>query len=216
MSKPAKPQSVLIKPKGKKPPPPPKAPVVKPKKITKEDLEKPHTDRKLRAGLRKEKLVLQQKENAKKVPVGKGRESRHLNTLKYRERLKAEGKIPPPKKPAPSTAWKKGECGRKTYLPKLAGEVRPTIRAYADQLLHLDPEALVENKPVTVAQAIVRAQYIKALKGDTRAFGTMRDTVGEMPTQRIGGPNDEPIQGVNVTFHSRRGPSNANTDPSTD
>lgn len=38
---------------------------------------------------------------------------------------------------------------------------------------------------ITTAEALVLAQIQKALKGDTRAFETVRDTVGQKPVEKV-------------------------------
>lgn len=43
----------------------------------------------------------------------------------------------------------------------------------------------LSGKNITVEQAMIIAQVKKALKGDTQAFTTLRDTSGQAPNQKV-------------------------------
>lgn len=45
--------------------------------------------------------------------------------------------------------------------------------------------ASLKGKNITVEQAMIIAQVKKALKGDTQAFTTLRDTSGQAPNQKV-------------------------------
>lgn len=64
---------------------------------------------------------------------------------------------------------------------------RKTIRAELELLLEShakDPKTGVQSEK-TIQEAITLALITKALKGDTKAFEIIRDTIGEKPAERI-------------------------------
>lgn len=67
-----------------------------------------------------------------------------------------------------------------------ARRARITLRADLEELLSMPAkdEAGVETGE-TMQHAIAVALIEKALKGDTKAFEIIRDTIGEKPTERI-------------------------------
>lgn len=64
---------------------------------------------------------------------------------------------------------------------------RKTLRAELEALLQTHPIDKKTNEPSknTVQEAIVLALAQKAIKGDTKAFEIIRDTIGEKPAERI-------------------------------
>ena len=64
---------------------------------------------------------------------------------------------------------------------------RKTLRAELELLLEShakDPKTGVQSEK-TIQEAITLALITKALKGDTKAFEIIRDTIGEKPAERI-------------------------------
>lgn len=59
------------------------------------------------------------------------------------------------------------------------------------------PEAIANNKKVTVQEAIAITVAIKAVNGDLSAAGFVRDTLGEKPTDSVDLKSDNTIT-VNI------------------
>ena len=67
-----------------------------------------------------------------------------------------------------------------------ARRARRTIRAELEELLSKHPvNDRGEESPMSYQSAVIAALLKKALKGDTKAFELIRDTVGEKPAERI-------------------------------
>lgn len=98
------------------------------------------------------------------------------------------------------------------FIPDLpAGYDRnKRVRATIEHMWDLEPEQVIECKPRSLGQAIVRSLYCTALRGDTRAFVEIRNTLGEMPTQKVDqrntfvDANGNPITGVELTLVDSR------------
>ena len=68
-----------------------------------------------------------------------------------------------------------------------SGEARRAkrdLRKALEALLDKDVKS-TDGKIVSGAEAIAIKQFEKALKGDTRAFETVRDTAGQKPVERV-------------------------------
>ena len=65
-----------------------------------------------------------------------------------------------------------------------ARRARKTMREVLDYLLEKEITNKNGEKAVTI-EAICVAQIAQALKGNTKAFKEIRDTIGEMPVQEI-------------------------------
>lgn len=65
-----------------------------------------------------------------------------------------------------------------------ARRARKTMREVLDYLLEKEITNSKGEKAVTI-EAICVAQISQALKGNTKAFKEIRDTIGEMPVQEI-------------------------------
>ena len=80
------------------------------------------------------------------------------------------------------------------------------VRSQLEHMWDLPPEQVVECRPRTLGQAVARSLFCQALRGDTRAIFGIRDTLGEMPTQKVDqrnsfvDANGNPVAGVEVTF----------------
>ena len=61
---------------------------------------------------------------------------------------------------------------------KRSAEVRRARKTLREELLMLLAEGDTQNKMSV-------AQIVKAMKGDTRAFEVIRDTIGEKPTEKV-------------------------------
>ena len=71
-----------------------------------------------------------------------------------------------------------------------SGEVRRERKQLKDTLLYL---LSVDIKPdETVQEGICQALLNQALKGNLRAFETIRDTIGEKPVERIANVTPDP------------------------
>lgn len=97
------------------------------------------------------------------------------------------------------------------FIPELPADYdkRKRVRAQIEHMWDLDPDLVVERKPRTLGQAIVRALYCQGLRGDIRAFVEIRNTLGEAPTNKIGnadGSNLNPLQML-LTPQSRLKPT---------
>ena len=68
-----------------------------------------------------------------------------------------------------------------------SGEARRAkrdLRKALEALLDKDFKSK-EGETISGAEAIAMKQFEKALKGDTRAFETVRDTAGQKPVERV-------------------------------
>jgi len=97
------------------------------------------------------------------------------------------------------------------FIPELPANYDKSkrVRSQVEHMWDLDPDLVVERKPRTLGQAIVRALYCQGLRGDIRAFVEIRNTLGEAPTNKIGNPdgsNLNPLQ-LLLTPESRLQPA---------
>lgn len=80
------------------------------------------------------------------------------------------------------------------------------VRSQLEHMWDLEPETVIEGRPRTLGQAVARSLYCQALRGDTRAIFGIRDTLGEMPTQKVDQRNTfvdaagNPITGIEVAL----------------
>lgn len=80
------------------------------------------------------------------------------------------------------------------------------VRSQLEHMWDLEPETVLEGRPRTLGQAVARALYCQALRGDTRAIFGIRDTLGEMPTQKVDqrntfvDANGNPITGIEIAL----------------
>lgn len=82
------------------------------------------------------------------------------------------------------TAAINGAKGGKAAAPELAK--RRTIRKELEELLAKHPiDKEGKESELSYQSAIIVALIKKALKGDTKAFEIIRDTIGEKPAERI-------------------------------
>ena len=82
------------------------------------------------------------------------------------------------------TAAINGSKGGKAAAPELAK--RRTFRKELEMLLESHPKnEKGEESSLTYQNAIILALARKAIKGDTKAFELIRDTIGEKPAERI-------------------------------
>ena len=94
------------------------------------------------------------------------------------------------------------------FIPQLPADWDRSrrVRAVLEHFWDLAPEEVIDKRPRTLGQAVARSAFVKATTGDMRAAIFIRDTLGEMPTQKIDqrnqllGANGEPIDGIDVAF----------------
>ena len=137
----------------------------------------------------------------KATPRGKLPTKRELEADKQRLAKKVIAKQKPP-------AGIEDIPGVVDFIPALPADYdrNKRVRATIEHMWDLEPEQVIERKPRSLGQAIVRSLYCTALRGDTRAFVEIRNTLGEMPTQKVDqrntfvDANGVPITGVELTL----------------
>ena len=82
---------------------------------------------------------------------------------------------------ASAEARRQRKAFKKAFEELLAGELSPEL---AEALNEKSGALGIDTSQFTVTEYIALAQVVKAISGDTTAFTTIRDTVGEKPADK--------------------------------
>lgn len=78
---------------------------------------------------------------------------------------------------------KSGEARRKKKLMRQQMEMLLELPIKSRKIREQLEELGIDNNELTNQMALIVSMYQKALKGDTRAFELLRDTIGEKPKE---------------------------------
>ena len=89
-----------------------------------------------------------------------------------------------------------GEARRKRKAMKEQLEMLLKLPVTKEDVIQNIEELGIETGEIDYQMAMTVALFYKAVKGDTRAYEIIRDTIGENPTNKIVPDSDKPVEGT--------------------